>query len=75
MASVQFVNKWLSMYVREKAKLKRNSHLDALYRAPPPKQSNEAPRIPSRNLRTLGSEELFTLDDILKLCKELSGAS
>jgi hypothetical protein len=62
------------MYVREKAKLKRSSHFDALYRAPPRKQSNEEPRIPSRDLRTLGSEELFTLDGIRQLCKELGGA-
>jgi hypothetical protein len=73
-APVQFVNNWLSMYVREKAKLKRSSHLDALYRAPPPKRSNEEPRIPSRDLRTLGSQELFTLDDIRQLCKELGRA-
>jgi hypothetical protein len=74
-APVQFVNNWLSMYVREKAKLKRSSHLDALYRAPPRKQSNEEPRIPSRDLRTMGSDELFTLDGIQQLCKELSGAT
>lgn len=73
-APVQFVNNWLSMYVREKAKLKRNSHLDALYRAPPRKQSNEEPRIPTRDLRTLGSEEQFTLDGMHQLCKELHGA-
>jgi hypothetical protein len=73
-APVQFVNNWLSMYVREKAKLKRSSQLDALYQAPPRKQSNEAPRIPSRDLRTLGSEELFTLDGIRQLCKELGCA-
>jgi hypothetical protein len=73
-APIQFINNWLSMYVREKAKLKRSSQLDALYRAPPRKQSNEEPRIPSRDLRTMGSEELFTLDGIRQLCKELGGA-
>jgi len=73
-APVQFVNNWLSMYVREKAKLKRSAQHDALYRAPPRKESGEAPRIPTRDLRTLGSEDLFTLDDIRQLCKELGGA-
>ncbi len=74
-APAQFVKNWLSMYVREKAKLKRNSVFDALYRAPPPKQSNEAPRLPTRDLRVLGSEELFTVDDVKQLCKELGGVS
>jgi hypothetical protein len=74
-ASVQFVNNWLSMYVREKVKLKRSSRHDALYKAPPRKQSNEEPRLPTRDLRTLGSEELFTLEGIQQLLKEFGGAS
>jgi hypothetical protein len=74
-APVQFVNNWLSMYVREKSKLKRASNLDALYRAPPPKRSDEEPRIPTRDLRSLGSEELVTLDGIRQLCKELDSAN
>jgi hypothetical protein len=73
-APVQFVNNWLSMYVREKAKLKRKSQFDALYRAPPRKESNEEPRIPTRDLRSLGSEELFTLEGIQQLLKDLDGA-
>ena len=74
-APVQFVKNWLSMYVREKAKLKRASRFDALYRAPPPKHSNEEPRLPTRDLRILGSEELFTVDGIKQLCKELDGGA
>lgn len=74
-APVQFVKNWLSMYVREKAKLKRNAVFDALYRAPPPKQSNEAPRLPTRDLRVLGSEDLFTVEGLKQLCKELGGGS
>jgi len=69
------VKNWLSMYVREKAKLKRASRFDALYRAPPPKHSNEEPRLPTRDLRILGSEELFTVDGIKQLCKELDGGA
>jgi hypothetical protein len=74
-APVQFVNNWLSLYVREKSKLKRTSNLDALYRAPPPKRSDEEPRIPTRDLRSLGSEELVTLDGIRQLCEELDSAN
>jgi hypothetical protein len=74
-ARVQFVDNWLSLYVREKAKQKRTSQLDALYRAPPRKKPNEEPRLPSRDLRSLGSEETFTVDGIQQLCKELGGAS
>jgi hypothetical protein len=69
-APVQFVKNWLSMYVREKAKLKRSSRFDSLYRAPPVKQSIEEPRLPTRDLRVLGSEELFTVEGIKQLCKE-----
>jgi hypothetical protein len=72
-APPQFVRNWLSMYVREKAKQKRTSRFDALYRAPPPKQSSEEPRLPSRDLRVLGSEELFTVAGIEQLCRELEG--
>ena len=72
-APVQFVKNWLSMYVREKAKIKRASRFDALYRAPPPKQSAQEPRLPTRDLRVLGSEELFTVDGIKDLCKEFGG--
>ncbi len=72
-APTQFVKNWLSMYVREKAKMKRSSRFDALYRAPPPKRSGEEPRLPTRDLRVLGSEELFTVEGIKALCKEFGG--
>jgi len=71
-APVQFVKNWLSMYVREKAKIKRSSRYDALYHAPPPKPSGEEPRLPTRDMRILGSEELFTVDGIKQLCREFS---
>lgn len=72
-APVQFVKNWLSMYVREKARIKRSSRYDALYHAPPPKPSGEEPRLPTRDMRILGSEQLFTVDAIKQLCKEFSG--
>lgn len=72
-APVQFVKNWLSMYVREKAKIKRSSRYDALYHAPPPKPSGEVPHLPTREMRVLGSADLFTVEGIKQLCKEFCG--
>lgn len=72
-APAQFVRNWLSKYVREKAKLKRASRFDALYRAPPPKQSEEEPRLPTRDLRVLGSQDQFTVEGIKQLLKDVAG--
>src|ERR1700730_14168096 len=74
-APVQFINNWLSLYVREKAKQSGKAYRSALYRAPPPKQSDQTPRIPTRDLLYLGSEETFTLDGIERLWKDHAGAA
>lgn len=73
-AKLEFVNNWLSMYVREKARLKRNARFDRYYLAPPPKGGGETPHIPTSELKVLDCQTSLMLDGIKQLCRELLSA-
>jgi hypothetical protein len=69
----EFLDGWLSTY----AKLRANGetkppHVEALYRAPPPKSDIKRKlRAPMGSFLRLGSEEAFTLEGMQAIFEEL----
>jgi len=71
-AGRKFVQLWLNEYARKTCLLRLHTKVAALYQAPPEKPEEERPSPPIK-LRTVGSQETFTVAAIKEICAELCG--
>jgi hypothetical protein len=67
----QFVDRWVSRFIRESRSLKIHPKIVAVYLAPPERTAEEEPQKPFAELRVLGSHRQFTPEEIDRLCAEL----
>ena len=72
-AERHFIDRWLKEYVRKTRLLGVFPKLAALYQAPPKKEADQEPLVPFDELRTVGSQEVFTLEAMEQICSELLG--
>ena len=70
-AERRFIDRWLKEYVRKTSLLQVHPKLVALYQAPPRKTADAEPLVPFDDLRTVGSQEEFSLEPIEEICAEL----
>jgi hypothetical protein len=73
-AERKFINWWLKQYMRKTRLWKVYPKLTALYYAPPKKDTEQEPLWGVEELRTVGSQEKFSLEPIDQICAELRGA-
>jgi hypothetical protein len=67
-----FIDRWLKEYVRKTRYLKVHPKVAVLYQAPPKKKAEQEPLVPFDELRTVGSQDEFSLDAIEQICAELN---